>query len=101
MCHALQWYIMWQRNCSKHVSCYIVLLQLKILSANFFWKPNLFSPYMYTELLRIVRVVQSSIIAGDTSGPADTLSSTETAGTGTPITSGDVTATLESTTGGK
>ena len=37
----------------------------------------------------------------DTSGPADTLSSTETAGTGTPITSGDVTATFESTTGGK
>ncbi len=37
----------------------------------------------------------------DTSGPTDTLSSTETAGTGTPSTSGDVTATSESTIGGK
>ena len=37
----------------------------------------------------------------DTSGPTDTLGSTETAGTGTPSTSGDVTATSESTIGGK
>ena len=56
---------------------------------------------MYTDLLWIVRFAASSTTAGDTSGPTDALSSTETAGTGTPTTSGDVTATLESTTGGK
>ena len=53
------------------------------------------------DLLWIVRFAASSTTAGDTSGPTDALSSTETAGTGTPTTSGDVTATLESTTGGK
>ena len=37
----------------------------------------------------------------DTSGPTDTLGSTETAGTGTPSTIGDVTATSESTIGGR
>ena len=37
----------------------------------------------------------------DTSGPTDNLGSTDTAGTGTPSTSGDVTATSESTIGGK
>ena len=37
----------------------------------------------------------------DTSGPTDALRSTETAGTGTPSTIGDVTATSESTVGGK
>ena len=37
----------------------------------------------------------------DTSGPTDTLGSTETAGTGTPSTIGDVSATSESTVGGK
>ena len=37
----------------------------------------------------------------DTSGPTDTLVSTETAGTGTPSTIGDVTATSESTIGGR
>ena len=45
--------------------------------------------------------VASSTTAGDTSGPTDVLSSTETAETGTPTTSGDVTATLESPAGGK
>ena len=39
--------------------------------------------------------------AGDTSGPTDALSSTETAGTGTPTTIGEVTSTFETTTGGK
>ena len=37
----------------------------------------------------------------DTSGPTDALISTETAGTGTPSTIGDVTATSESTIGGR
>ena len=37
----------------------------------------------------------------DTSGPTDTLGSTETAGTGSPSTIGDVSATSESTVGGK
>ena len=37
----------------------------------------------------------------DTSGPTDALSSTETEGTGTSSTSGDVTATSESTIGGR
>ena len=52
-------------------------------------------------VLRLVRFVASSTTAGDTSEPTDTLGSTETAGTGTPSTSGDVTATSESTIGGK
>ena len=56
---------------------------------------------IFIDLLWIVRFAASSNTAGDTSGPTDALSSTETAGTGTPTTSGDVTATLESTTGGK
>ena len=56
---------------------------------------------MCTDLLWIVRFAASSITAGDTSGPTDALSSTETAGTGTPTTSGEVTSTFGSTTGGK
>ena len=55
---------------------------------------------MYTDLW-IVRFAAYSTIAGDTSGPTDALSSTETAGTGTPTSSGDVASTFESTTGGK
>ena len=43
----------------------------------------------------------STTTVGDTSGPTDALSSTETAGTGTPTTSADVRAILESTAGGK
>ena len=54
---------------------------------------------MYTHLLWIVRFAASSTTVGDTSGPTDALSSTETVGTGT--TSGDVASTFESTTGGK
>ena len=68
---------------------------------NLFRKPNSFSTYIYTGLLWIVRFAASSTTTEDTSGPTDALSSTETAGTETPTTSGDVTATLESTTGGK
>ena len=56
---------------------------------------------MCTDLLWIVRFAASSTTAGDTSGPTDALSSTETAGKGTPTTSGEVTSTFESTTGGK
>ena len=56
---------------------------------------------MCTDLLWIVRFAASSTTAGDTSGPTDALGSTETAGTGTPTTSGEVTSTFESTTGGK
>ena len=56
---------------------------------------------MCTDLLWIVRFAASSTTAGDTSGPTDALSSTETAVTGTPTTSGEVTSTFESTTGGK
>ena len=56
---------------------------------------------MYTDLLSIVRFAAPSTTAGDTIGSTDTLSSKATAGTETPTTSGDVTATLESTTGGK
>ena len=47
------------------------------------------------------RFAASSTTVGDTSGPTHALSSTGTAGTGNPITSGDMTATLESTAGGK
>ena len=57
--------------------------------------------YIYKDLLYIVRFAASSTTAGDTSGPTDALSSTETAGTATPATIGDMTATLESTAGGK
>ena len=93
-------------NSSKHVSCYILLLQTKYYifcyyHCNLFSKPNSFSTYIYTDLLLIFRFAASSTTAEDTSGPTDALSSTETSGTGTPTTSGDVTATLESTTGGK
>ena len=93
-------------NSSKHVSCYILLLQTKYYiccyyNCNLFRKPNSFSTYIYTDLLWIVRFAASSTTAEDTSGPTDALRSTETAGTGTPTTSGDVTATLESTSGGK
>ena len=56
---------------------------------------------MYTDLLWIVRFAASSTNAGDTSGSTDALSSTETTGTGTPTTSGDVASTFVSTTGGK
>ena len=56
---------------------------------------------MYTDLLWIVRFAASSTNAGDTSGPTDALSSTETTGTEIPTTSGDVTATFVSTSGGK
>ena len=49
----------------------------------------------------LVRFVASSPTAGDTSEPTDTLGSTETAGTGTASTSGDVTATSGSTIGCK
>ena len=52
-------------------------------------------------LIKIVCFAASSTTAGDTIGSTDTLSSTAAAGTETPTTSGDVTATLESTTGGK
>ena len=55
---------------------------------------------MYTDLW-IVRFAAYYTTAGHTSGPTDALSSTETAGTGTPTTSGDVSSTFESTTGGK
>ena len=47
------------------------------------------------------RFAASSTTVGDTSGPTHALSSTGTAGTGNPTTSGDMTATLESTAGGK
>ena len=43
----------------------------------------------------------SSTTTGDTSGPTYALSSTEKTGTETPTTSGDVTATFESTSGGR
>ena len=56
---------------------------------------------MYTNLLWIVRFAAPSTTAVDTSGPTDALSSTETTGTAIPTTSGDVTATFESTSGGK
>ena len=58
---------------------------------------------MFTALfeLNVVRFTASSTTVGDTSGPTEALSSTGTVATGTPTTSGDVTATLESTTGGK
>ena len=56
---------------------------------------------IFIDLLWIVRFAASATTAGYTIGSTDTLSSTPTAGTGTPTTSGDVTATLESTTGGK
>ena len=70
-----------------------------IIIANFGNPTNL--QRIFIDLLWIVRFAASSTTAGDTRGPTDALSSTETAGTGTPTTSGDVTATLESTTGGK
>ena len=72
-----------------------------IIIANFFGKHNYFSTIMYTDLLWIVRFAAPSTPAGDTSGTTDALSSTETTGTEIPSTSGDVTATFESTTGGK
>ena len=56
---------------------------------------------MCTDLLWIIRFAASSTTAGDTSGPTDALSSTETTGTQIQTTSGDVTATFESTSGGK
>ena len=54
---------------------------------------------MYTDLLWIVSFAAYSTTAGDTSGPTDALSSTETTGTEIPTTSGDVTPTFDSTTG--
>ena len=56
---------------------------------------------MCTYLLWIIRFAASSTTAGDNSGPTDALSSTETTGTEIPTTSGDVTATFVSTSGGK
>ena len=56
---------------------------------------------IFIDLLWIVRFPASSTTAGDTSGPTDALSTTETTGTEIPTTSGDVTATFESTSGGK
>ena len=47
------------------------------------------------------RFAASSTTVGYTSGPSDALSSTETAATGIPTTSGEVTPTFETTTGGK
>ena len=54
-------------------------------------------------IIMILRFVASSTTTGDTSGPTDALRATETADTGTPSTSGDVTArpTYDSTIGGK
>ena len=71
-----------------------------IIIANFFGKHKC-STIMYTDLLWIVRFAASSTTAGDTSGPTDALSSTETTGTEIPTTSGDVTVTFVSTSGGK
>ena len=70
-----------------------------IIIANFGNQTNF--QRIFIDLLLIVRFAASSTTAVDTSGPTDALSSTETAGRGTPTTSGYVTATLESTTGGK
>ena len=66
-------------------------------NSSFFW----FYHLIVFSLDLFVRFVASATTAGDTSGATDALSATETAGTGTPSTSGDVTATSESTIGGK
>ena len=70
-----------------------------IIIANFGNPTNLQRIFIY--LLWIVRFAASSTTAGDTSGPTDALSSTETTGTEIPTTSGDVTVTFVSTSGGK
>ena len=87
-----------------HVIFYYYKLNIYIFAviiATFSENPTHFQRIFVQTYYELFVFAASSTTAEDTSGPTDALSSTEKAGTGTPTTSGDVTATLESTTGGK
>ena len=90
--------------CSKHLQSGKFVLSFWALVARALAPLSICSTTgqrIFDILIMLCRFVASSTTAGDTSEPTDTLGSTETAGTGTPSTIGDVTATSESTIGGK